>query len=897
VHGHPPVQAVAAGATSLSLAIPVVTEMARRAMVGTTAAGANGYTAAVQCLTHMMHTQVLGFWSLLISLVLSAAATCTAALRFLWENWLESIVIIRTPAREERFLHGVDVTQSDYLARPAVMEVLAFAESAHQGQLRRTGDPYIRHCVETAFITEQLMILDKKVEDARVELAVKVALLHDVVDDTRVSLEEVDDCFGPDICRLVGDVTKLSQINQLVRRKQRQAIEKGLQEAYKSAEQDELRDLILTMCNEPMAILIKLADRLHNMRTVWALQPNKAQAVASETARIWCALAERLGMFPIKMELEDLCFAVLQPEQYSKLRHDLLVFWGCIPSEEQAAADRAAKAAAPPPPLPSKRMSFMERLQCLDDPDVEAATDAILRSHRPDVPLESSQEEAAVSGNSLGASPAVDESPELLRLTPEQAKMREVVTAVEPFWHLSYKDRIGSSGVGEWGTRRAGLRVIEECGSELRKELPLCGYATGMEVRTEGRLKSIYSMHRKMVRKGVPLEQVYDTRALRVVIDGQGVCDTSECISALYSIRTAVQRMWKPILGESDDYVANPKGSGRYQSLHLAVMGPGNVPMEVQLRTRDMHEDAEYGAAAHWVYKETSPNTAQPADPGVVEVGQPVLRVEDLGNLADGIVLEVNRGGLELLVATLRRGRLTRGTSARASNEHYRYLYDYVQYKRWTFAGQADTIAGLQTFVLCKDGKYHFQDAYGHNHSTIIVPLLGDLPLEEPKEFELAPPPKWPSAAATTAKHEDGAATATKSTTAVEAGQKRSPAANTKRTESPAETAASAKQRATDIALAEKTGMLRAMLEWGKDIDPDDSHVTRTDEVLVIVAPGDIHRLPRGSTAGQLVREKGLSAFQGRPLEGNTLNVNNTLVTLDHVLSDGDLIKLPDMDI
>ena len=255
-----------------------------------------------------------------VTLSLGGAIYCAA--RAAWDSlepWLTAAGA--ASGVEPRFLHGVDVTGSRFFCRPAVQRAVDFAAAAHRGQVRKTREPYVAHCVETARIVEGLLAPTE--EDARAEAAVITALLHDVLDDAGVDPGAVEAAFGAHVGSMVRKISQLSATNQLVRRRLR------LAEAQPTpGEAAQLRHMILTMVSEPLVIVVKLADRLHNMRTVYALAPEKQRAVAEETRRVWCSLAERLGMFALKSELEDLCFAVLQPREYRTLRAELDNMWG-----------------------------------------------------------------------------------------------------------------------------------------------------------------------------------------------------------------------------------------------------------------------------------------------------------------------------------------------------------------------------------------------------------------------------------------------------------------------------------------------------------------------------------------------------------------------------------------
>ncbi|MDR7400789.1 MAG: bifunctional (p)ppGpp synthetase/guanosine-3',5'-bis(diphosphate) 3'-pyrophosphohydrolase [Armatimonadota bacterium] len=340
--------------------------------------------------------------------------------------------------REQFPRADLDVVRAAYL----------FAEQAHRAQTRASGDPYITHAVAVASVLVELR-LDP--------VTVAAGLLHDVAEDTGVTLQQVEEHFGPEIAALVDGVTKLGRI-EWMSREQRQA--------------ESLRKMFLAMASDIRIVLIKLADRLHNMRTLQYLPEWKQRRTAQETLDIYAPLAERLGIGRIQRELEDLAFAVLQPDAYQEIRRQL------------AEAE-------------SSRAQFLEQV-----------ADTLHRE-----------------------------------------------------------------------LNRAGVRVARD--------------------RITARPKHVYSIWKKMQRPkyaGQPVARIYDRLGVRVILD-----DVKDCYAAL----GVVHSLWKPIPGEFDDYIANPKTSG-YQSLHTTVLYQGE-PLEIQIRTLQMHREAEHGIAAHWKYKEGRP--------------------------------------------------------------------------------------------------------------------------------------------------------------------------------------------------------------------------------------------------------------------------------------------------
>lgn len=315
----------------------------------------------------------------------------------------------------------------------------AIAYRSHDQQIRASGEPYITHPVAVAMILLDLAIGAE---------TVVAALLHDVIEDTAITYEQIVDYFGEEIASLVDGVTKLSELE--IRPKE-------------EAQAENYRKMFVSMANDPRVVLVKLADRLHNMRTIGVTKIEKQQRIARETIEIYVPLAHRLGISQLKWELEDRAFAVLEPERYQEISRQLAM----------------------------------------------------------------------------------------------RRDMRE--------------------------------RTIQRVMDRLREVL------TGEHITAEvsGRPKNIHSIYRKMQRKGVRIEQIYDQLAVRVIVN-----TVPEC----YQVLGLVHTTWPPVPGEFDDYIANPKES-LYQSLHTTVLIPGGQPCEVQIRTGEMHEVAEHGIAAHWRYK------------------------------------------------------------------------------------------------------------------------------------------------------------------------------------------------------------------------------------------------------------------------------------------------------
>jgi GTP diphosphokinase / guanosine-3',5'-bis(diphosphate) 3'-diphosphatase len=319
------------------------------------------------------------------------------------------------------------------------------AHTAHEGQVRRSGDPYIQHPLAVAKILAELGLDD---------ITLSAALLHDSVEDTGVTLEEVAGEFGDDVAAIVDGVTKLDRVSF------------DSKEAQQAAT---MRKMLVAMAKDIRVLLIKLADRLHNMRTIAALRADKQQRIARETLDVYAPLAHRLGIAEMKWQLEDLAFATLYPKRYAEI--------------EQMVSTR---------------------------------------------------------------------SPE-----------RDVYLA----------------------------QVLEEVRDRL-SELRIRADVTG-------RPKHYWSIYEKMVVKGREFNDIFDLVGIRVLVDS-----VKDCYAALGSIHAT----WKPVQGRFKDYIAMPKFN-LYQSLHTTVVGPQGKPLEVQIRTKEMHRRAEFGVAAHWGYKEHTAET------------------------------------------------------------------------------------------------------------------------------------------------------------------------------------------------------------------------------------------------------------------------------------------------
>ncbi|HKE53534.1 MAG TPA: bifunctional (p)ppGpp synthetase/guanosine-3',5'-bis(diphosphate) 3'-pyrophosphohydrolase [Actinomycetota bacterium] len=340
-------------------------------------------------------------------------------------------------------IEGLLRTVKGYNAKADLKEIeraYRFAAEHHEGQKRLSGEDFVEHPLAVAQILADLG-LDTT--------TLQAALLHDTVEDTEVSVEELDVEFGPEVSRIVDGLTKLDALS------------------FRSREHEQaenVRKMIVAMAGDIRVLLIKLADRLHNMRTLSALPPDKQRRIATATLEIYAPLAHRLGVQQVKWELEDLSFKALHPGPY-----------------------------------------------------------------------------------------------------------REIASLVE-------KRR---------GERQQYVEgVLQSARTRLREG--------GVKAEVDGRPKHLYSIYEKMVIGGKEFNEIFDLAGIRVRV---------ESVRDVYAALGAIHSLWKPVPGRFKDYVAMPK-SNMYQSLHTTVVGPQGKPIEVQIRTKDMHRTAEFGIAAHWRYKE-----------------------------------------------------------------------------------------------------------------------------------------------------------------------------------------------------------------------------------------------------------------------------------------------------
>lgn len=740
---------------------------------------------------------------------------------------------------------GVDVTGYPIFNEAKVVKAIAFAKKAHHGQFRKTGDPYFTHCIHTARILAMLVpSTGKRAIDTLV-----AGILHDVVEDTSESLLSIEENFGEDVAKLVAGVSKISYINQLLRRHRRLNVNQG---TLGHDEANNLRVMLLGMVNDPRVVLIKLADRLHNMRTIYALQPSKARAVAEETLLIWCSLASRLGLWALKAELEDLCFAVLQPQLFQKMRADLSSMWSS-----------------------SNRPGYLRRIIAWNE-----------------------------KNSTLGCENSVT-------IDKDVSTMKDLLEAVVPFDILldrrkrsKFLNDLGLTSetqtrpkvVQDAGIALASLAVCEEM---LERELFIStSYVPGMEVTLSSRLKSLYSIYSKMKRKDVSINKVYDARALRVVVGDKNGTLHGPAIQCCYSLLDIVHRLWTPIDGELDDYIINPKPSG-YQSLHTAVQGPDNAPLEVQIRTQKMHEYAEHGLAAHWLYKETG-NTLSSigsTDESETEAssylskdiddqtsieddqfqkyqslkaGHPVLRVER-SHLLAAVIIRVEKGGRELLVAVSFGLAASEAVADRRSSfqikqwEAYARLFKKVSDEWWCEPGHGDWCTCLEKYTFCRDGMYHKQDQFERLLPTFIQVI--DLMEEEESEYRAV-------------------------LSAVFEGKPVDSIASRPSIDTVASTS-------MEASINNKVRLLRTMLQWEEQLRYEailgqPKHERKSysclesgglREVVIVCWPhGEIIRLRRGSTAADAARRVGF--------DGKLVLVNGQLVLPNTELKDGDVVEV-----
>ncbi|KAM5557901.1 hypothetical protein ABKV19_024969 [Rosa sericea] len=740
-------------------------------------------------------------------------------------------------------VEGVDVTGYPIFSDPKVQKAIAFAKKAHHGQLRKTGDPYLVHCIHTGRILAMLVPSSGE----RAVQTVVAGILHDVVDDTCESFNRIEEEFGDDVAKLVAGVSRLSYINQLLRRHRRINVNDG---RLGHEEANNLRVMLLGMVDDPRVVLIKLADRLHNMRTIYALPPAKAQAVARETLVIWCSLASRLGLWAMKAELEDLCFAVLQPQMFKNMRADLASMWS---SSSKVGNLKRISAR----PTLNGGSSVSDNEGSMNDEDVTTMKDLLEAVVPFDVLLDRRKRSNFLS--TLGQDLETHKRPKV---------------------------------VHDAGIALASLVICEEA---LEQELIIStSYVPGMEVTLSSRLKSLYSIYSKMKRKDVSINKVYDARALRVVVGDKNGTLHGPAVQCCYSLLDTVHKHWTPIDGEFDDYIVNPKPSG-YQSLHTAVQGPDRSPLEVQIRTQRMHEYAEHGLAAHWLYKETGNKLSNRSSTdeseidatsfisktmddqnareidffqkySMLKIGHPVLRV-DGSHLLAAVVIRVEKDGRELLVAVSFELEASEAVADRKYSfqkqrwEAYARLYKKVSDEWWCEPGHGDWCTCLEKYTLCRDGMYHKEDQFGRLLPTFIQVI--DLTDEEESEY-------WAVVSA------------------IFEGRQLDYITPTPRFNSVTSTS-------METSINNKVHLLRTMLRWEEQLRSEAIYGNGQamyrrgsvvlGEVVIICWPhGEIMRLTTGSTAADAARRKGL--------DGKLVLVNGQLVLPNTKLTDGDVVEV-----
>ncbi|KAK9060843.1 hypothetical protein SSX86_018023 [Deinandra increscens subsp. villosa] len=759
-------------------------------------------------------------------------------------------------------LEGVDVTGYPVFNDPKVHKAIAFARKAHRGQLRKTGDPYLTHCINTAKILAVLVPSQgKKAIDTVVS-----GILHDVVDDTCESLNTIEAEFGKDIAKLVDGVSRLSYINQLLRRHRRINVKNQATLGYEEA--NNLRVMLLGMVDDPRVVLIKLADRLHNMRTIYALPPAKAKAVAQETLVIWCSLASRLGLWALKAELEDLCFAVLQPQIFRQMRSDLASMW--TPSSRSGNHRRLSAKSNEPNLIPERETSIDDVVFSMKD---------LLQAVVP------------------------------FDLLLDRRKRIKYIQDLESRSEAQTKPKVVRDAV-------IALASLVVCEEELERELFIStSYVPGMEVTLSSRLKSLYSIYSKvsclmpelaaclltflffsqMNRKDVSISKVYDARALRVIVGDKSGTLHGQAVRCCYSLLNIIHRLWTPIDGEFDDYIVNPKPSG-YQSLHTAVHGPENSPMEVQIRTQSMHEYAEHGVAAHWLYKEAGNNKSSVIGSQItsssylsndmedkssavfqkyscLKVGHPVLRVEG-SHLLAAVIVRVDEDGRHVLVAAsfvLPASEAVadrRSSSQRKRWEAYARLYKKVSGEWWCEPGHGDWCTCLERYTLCRDGIYHKQDQF----ERLLPTFIQVIELSESEETEY-----WNVVAAVSeGKQVDSVMNSTSSASS-----------------SSSESGGWSDFTPMEAGINNKVLLLRTMLQWEEQLRSEAgfqqskpaANINQFGEVAVVCWPdGEIVRLRSGSTAADAATRVGL--------EGKLVSVNGQVVLPNTQLKDGDVIQV-----
>ena len=809
----------------------------------------------------------------------------------LWERVGKELVFGKDPeddpdADEAIVLCGVDCSAYPIFRHPKIVRAALFAERWHHGQYRRSGEPYVTHCVEAARILAALLPQRAAERGERKYVdAVAACILHDVVDDTECDVEDVRAQFGGRIAKLVQDVSTLGKLPQILRRYQRRSVEGELnlhaataaraaggdspggdspgggpgpkeeeeedvtEAAYAAAktagqmridtsttedigtmeleELAKLRKLLLVMVDDPRVFLIKIADRLHNMRTMYAVNSAKSKFVANETLQVWCSFAEQLGMFGAKAEMEDLSFAVVNPDAFRAVINARVDEWYRPDDGKSSKKAKARTKTADEDDAASSDVSEVESDEPASDDDDASTSEAasksaftmtwepptgadvqmffekVLRGENAGTPRRHSprgEKERAVEAErrarqvrleAMAAAREEEREKRAKPLTEEQEELKALLACVPPFDLLQASERNSRTAAAAAAAMMAAdeataataadgrptvggasldasLRSLRQCQATTMRSLQLDSLAPGLRVEITGRLKSAHSTHLKMRRKNIDFGQVCDARALRIVIGEPGEAPgTKDEVEACYAVVNAIHKLYRAVPGEYDDYVANKKRSG-YQSLHTAVTGPDGALLEFQVRTRAMHEAAEFGDAAHWLYKDfinavkRRPDTTPaiggdgtsgggPEDVDVVAagvararasptaetnvdrsyVGQPVQIVWDVGvsggggRLSAGVVCFAE--GSRIHVVEPRRGDvLAPGVGSTGLAETAEWVAMGLHRDALDRAVRANRVEPRRNgpgylvleFALCSDGRWHKVDAFDRKLAT-----------------------------------------------------------------------------------------------------------------------------------------------------------------------------------
>ncbi|WP_199188296.1 RelA/SpoT family protein [Deinococcus arcticus] len=399
--------------------------------------------------------------------------------------------------------------------RARIEAAYAFARDAHDGVSRKSGEPYITHPVAVAVILARLgMDTD----------SIMAGLLHDTVEDVDgVTFELIESQFGPDVRRIVEGETKVSKLSK----QGSQSAE--VSETGRDVQAENLRQMLIAMTGDIRIIVVKLADRLHNMRTLGAMKPEKQVRIARETMDIFAPLAHRLGIGQIKWELEDLSFQYLHPDDYAYLRS---------------------------------------------------------------------------------------------RLRTRQEERDALIT-----------------------------RAVADLRAALEDDLELPEWVSDIDIA--GRSKHLWSIHNKMKREGKALEQIFDLLAIRVMLTPRDLvvppgtdearrerAEATREKRICYHTVSIVHSIWTPLPGRFKDYIAVPKPNG-YQSLHTTVISQSGQPIEVQIRSRRMHEVAEFGIAAHWMYKQGSQLAARDRENWIAQLRELQNEINDASDYMDAVKTDI----------------------------------------------------------------------------------------------------------------------------------------------------------------------------------------------------------------------------------------------------------------